>query len=220
MYYTAALKSHPRIHCLSYATAKKITDPFVDTSTKPWLCPRLQGGAIDVAGFTDEHNDNRRYVVYKIDGNALGNGGACGNTIPPVVPTPIMLQEVSTKDGVTFIGKPVQILTNIASDGPYVEAPALTYLNGKYTLFFSSNCYSGNKYDVQYATASSIPGPYKRQGQILRTGGPFGLQAPGGLDVAINGDHVIWHAKHNPTRPAYVGILSVGRDGKVSVRLS
>ena len=76
-----------------------------------------------------------------------------------------------------------------------------------------------NKYDVQYATASNILGPYTRKGQVLRTNGPFGLTAPGGLDVAINGEKVIWHAKHNPTRPAYVGTLKVAGDGKVSVVL-
>ncbi|KAM3424549.1 hypothetical protein BST61_g6545 [Cercospora zeina] len=220
MYYTAAWKARPNIHCLSYATAKKITDPFVDITTEPWICPYTQGGAIDIAGYTDEKSTTtKRYIVYKIDGNALGHGGACGNTVPPIVPTPIKLQEVSRVDGVTRIGSPITILSNIPSDGPYIEAPALTYFNGKYTLFFSSNCYQGDKYDVQYATATNIRGPYTRQGQLLRTNGPFQLLAPGGLDVAINGDRVVWHAKHNPVRPAYVGKLGARGDGKLEVTL-
>lgn len=59
-----------------------------------------------------------------------------------------MLQQVSS-DGHTLVGPPVQILTNGAQDGPYIEAPALDYLNGKYVLFFSSNCYQTTLYDVE-----------------------------------------------------------------------
>lgn len=192
MYYTVAYRARPNLHCLSYATAKNINDPFVDNSDKPWICPLEAGGAIDIAGFTDEKNGHKRWVVYKIDGNAIGHGGACGNTVAPIVPTPILLQQVA-QDGHTLIGKPTEILTNIASDGPYVEAPALTYLGGKYVLFFSSQCYMGPKYDIQYAVADKITGPYKRSGRLLGTG-DLGLSGPGGLDVAINGDHAVFHA--------------------------
>ncbi|CAK3932101.1 glycoside hydrolase family 43 [Lecanosticta acicola] len=191
MYYTAAYKAKTNLHCLGFATANKITDPFVDSSTTPWICPTARGGAIDVAGFTDETNGNARYVVYKIDGNAIGHGGSCGNTVAPIVPTPIMLQRVAA-NGHTLIGGPTQILTNIASDGPYVEAPSLTYMNGKYVLFFSSQCYMTTGYDVEYAIADKITGPYKRSGTVFKTG-TLGLSAPGGLDVAINGDHAIFH---------------------------
>lgn len=246
MYYTAALKSNPRLHCLSYATAKKITGPFVDNSKQPWICPLKQGGAIDIAGFTDERNGGKRYVVYKIDGNAIGHGGSCGNTVKPIVRTPILLQEVG-KDGVTLIGSPKQILTNIASDGPYVEAPALTFMNGRYVLFFSSQCYTTDGYDVQYAVSDKIAGPYKRMGRVLGTG-DFGMKGPGGLDVAINGEKAVWHgwvpkipltlpqefdekkhcknfekrtdchARHYETvRPTYVGTVKMDGNGRVSI---
>jgi beta-xylosidase len=191
MYYTAAYKKHPRLHCLSYATAKRITDAFVDRSQEPWICPIKQGGAIDIAAFTDERNGGKRYVVYKIDGNAIGHGGSCGNTVAPIVPTPIMLQEVGA-DGHTLVGAPRQILTNTPADGPYVEAPALTYMNGKYVLFFSAHCYQTPAYDVQYAVADSIAGPYRRKGKLLKSE-DMGLTAPGGFDVAINGDRAVYH---------------------------
>lgn len=193
MYYTAAIKRQPNLHCLSFATAKDITQPFVDNSSEPWICPTEAGGAIDIAGYVDENRSWRRWVVYKIDGNALGHGGDCGNTVPPILPTPIMLQEIDQQDGHTLIGKPVEILTNIASDGPYVEAPTLTYMSGKYVLFFSSQCYQTPKYDVQYAVADKITGPYTRKGRIFATG-TYGMTAPGGLDIAINGEKAVWHA--------------------------
>lgn len=85
--------------------------------------------------------------MYKIDGNSIGNGGSCGNTVDPIVPTPIMLQQVQS-DGVTAVGNPQQILVNGEYDGPLVEAPSLsriadpTSAGGQlYILFFSSNCY-------------------------------------------------------------------------------
>lgn len=40
------------------------------------ICPLSQGGAIDASGYDD---NGQRYVVYKVDGNSIGHGGACGN---------------------------------------------------------------------------------------------------------------------------------------------
>lgn len=191
MYYTAALKTKTNLHCLGYATTKDINQPFVDTSAKPWICPMSIGGAIDVAGYTDEAHGGGRWIVYKVDGNALGHGGSCNNGIEPIVSTPILLQRVA-QDGVTLIGNPIQLIANDKSDGPVVEAPSLTYMNGKYVLFYSSDCFATMRYDVSYAVADSIQGPYRKSGKLFVTG-TSGLVAPGGMDVAINGDHAIFH---------------------------
>lgn len=193
LYYTAALASNGAIHCLGYATSNNIEGPYVDNSAQPWICPQKQGGAIDVSGFYDR-NLKTRFIVYKIDGNAIGHGGECGNTVKPIVPTPILLQQVDFNNGFRLIGSPLQILTNTPADGPYVEAPTLNYMSGKYVLFYSPQCYTTPKYDVSYAIADKITGPYRRAGSLFKTGGPLGFQAPGGLDVAINGDHAVWHA--------------------------
>lgn len=190
MYYTAATNQDPSKHCLGVATSKSVQGPYTPTSDQPWVCPLSQGGAIDVSGYTN--SDNTRWVVYKVDGNSLGHGGECMNTVAPIVPTPIMLQQVDFATGTKLVGSPQQILTNIASDGPYVEGPSLSRLNGQYVLFFSTNCFATPKYDIQYATASNIKGPYTRQGRIMATG-TNGLSAPGGLDIAVNGDHAVWH---------------------------
>lgn len=206
MYYTAALKSNTRLHCLSYAKSRTVAGPYVDSSSQPFICPLSEGGAIDPAGYFDP-KDGTRWITYKIDGNAIGHGGECGNTVAPIVPTPLMLQQVG-QDGVTKIGNPVAILRNGNQDGAYIEAPALTKLNGKYILFFSPQCYSTPKYKVEYATADNIKGPYTRRGQLLATG-TDGLKAPGGLDVAINGDHAIWHGDLGAGRASYTGILSL-----------
>ncbi|KAI7522725.1 hypothetical protein KC316_g19151, partial [Hortaea werneckii] len=171
----------------------------------PWICPTNIGGAIDPSGYVDPQN--RRWVVYKVDGNAIGHGGECGNTIPPIVPTPIMLQQVG-QDGHTLIGSPQQLITNGALDGPYVEAPSLTKMGNKFVLFFSSQCFATPKYDVSYATADNIKGPYTRHGPLFVTGS-YGMTAPGGLDIAVNGNRAVWHANYGSGRAMYTGTLKL-----------
>jgi hypothetical protein len=53
----------------------------------------------------------------------------------------------------------------------------------RYFLFFSSNCYNTNLYDISYATASSIAGPYTKASTPFKVTGNNGLTAPGGLSV-------------------------------------
>lgn len=197
MYYTASLAKTPATHCLGYATSKNVEGPYVDNAKNAWICPTKQGGAIDPSGFLDQKT-GKRYIVYKVDGNSIGHGGDCGNTVAPIVPTPILLQQLSPSNGHDLIGSPIELIKNGPADGPYVEAPSLTYLNGKYVLFFSSQCYATPKYDVSYAISNSLAGPYVKYGPLFVTG-TLGLTAPGGLDIAVNGDHAVFHAYVNLT---------------------
>ncbi|KAK3678023.1 hypothetical protein LTR78_002118 [Recurvomyces mirabilis] len=209
MYYTAAYVRNTKLHCVSFATSKNVDGPYVDAKVEPWTCPVAQGGAIDPSGYLNA--DGTRWVVYKIDGNAIGHGGSCGNTVRPIVQTPIMLQQVAA-DGHSKIGNPIQLISNDLDDGPVVEAPALAYLDGKYVLFFSSNCFATSLYDVSYAIASDIRGPYRKGGPLYVTGN-MGMYAPGGLDVALNGNRAIWHGNVAGGRAAFTGIASL--DGNV-----
>lgn len=168
MYYTAALKSNPKLHCLGVATSATVLGPFKPTDmTTPWICPTAQGGAIDPAGYEDP--DGTRWVVYKVDGNSIGHGGSCNNGVKPIVSTPIMLQQVNDADGHTKIGVPAgPLIANGPADGPVTEAPSLSRMtDGTYVLFFSSNCYATPKYDVSYATAKHIKGPYTKYGPMV-----------------------------------------------------
>jgi beta-xylosidase len=81
-----------------------------------------EGGAIDAQPFRD--HDGTFYLLYKIDGNNIGSGGECGNSVPPLQNTPIMLQRLKS-DAMTLDGPPVQVLDREAEDGPLVEAPML-----------------------------------------------------------------------------------------------
>ncbi|KAK4549157.1 hypothetical protein LTR36_007615 [Oleoguttula mirabilis] len=188
---------HPPPHCIGAAVSE--TDdpagPYKPVATA-LACPIDQGGAIDPAAFQD--HDGTLYVTYKIDGNNIGHGGLCGNTKAPIVQTPIKLQKMHP-DGTTKDGNETTIMDRIKADGPLVEAPALVRSHeGIYFLFFSSGCTRSPTYDVKYATAQNITGPYERaQYPFLQTG-DWGLLAPGSVGVHDDGNggfNMAFHAR-------------------------
>lgn len=193
LYYADALASSPAFHCVGAATSQNVIGPYVPLD-HPLACPDIltKGGAIDADGFYDP-STGKRYVVYKTDGNSLGHGGDCGNSVAPVVPTPIMLQEVGL-DGISLVGDAVQILDRDEIDGPLIEAPSLHRSEeGIYFLFFSSNCFTTPKYDVSYATATNIYGPYTKAARPLLVTSDANLVGPGGLDIIKGGDLIVFH---------------------------
>lgn len=82
MYYSATTTTDTSKHCIGAATASSITGPYTPTGDSPLICPLAQGGAIDASGYWDSAT-GRRYITYKVDGNAIGHGGACGNNGKP-----------------------------------------------------------------------------------------------------------------------------------------
>jgi beta-xylosidase len=192
-------------HCIGHAISNTPEGPFTPMSDEPLYCPLDQGGAIDPNHFRDV--DGTHYVSYKIDGNAMGHGGSCGNAVPPLMPTPIMLQQVAP-DGFTPIGPPTTILDRGDGDGPLVEAPSLMRrTDGTYYLFYSSNCYDNTKYDVNFATAKNVRGPYTKTDRPLLITGDNGLISPGGADVSRDGKKILFHGNANGGRTMYVGDL-------------
>jgi beta-xylosidase len=199
LYYSAQDASQTNQHCVGAATSKTVLGPYQALDT-PLACPLSEGGAIDAFGFTD--TDRTHFVVYKVDGNSIGHGGDCGNTVEPLVPTPIRLQRLAA-DGYTPAGGYMDILDHIQGDVPYVEAPQIILVNCVY-LFFSSNCYTTPGYDVKYATASAIRGPYTRSpDQLLKTDMPFNLTAPGIAQSTTDGKHMVFHANCDGGRCMY-----------------
>lgn len=190
LYFTARSASNSAVHCVGTATSSSVQGPF-SPSQNILACNEAQGGAIDPSGFYDPQTQ-KRFITYKIDGNSLGYGGSCGNGVAPIVSTPIMLQEVAS-DGVTPLGSPIQLLDRSDADGPLIEAPNLTILNGQYYLFFSSNCYTTTAYDVSFAVSNSVYGPFVRRGPLLVTP-ELGLSAPGGASVTKDGGYMVFHA--------------------------
>lgn len=191
----AILRDHPVPHCIGAATASKPLGPFQPIAT-PIACPIDQGGAIDAAAFTD--HDSTPYVLYKVDGNNIGHGGDCGNMVQPRVATPIMLQRLKS-DMVTPDGPAETILDRTNADGPLVEAPELVRSSeGVYFLFFSSGCTREPTYDLKYATAEHITGPYTRADDALLRTGDWDLHAPGSAGLFPDGKdrfNLVFHAR-------------------------
>ncbi len=205
LYYSARVAGNARYHCIGAATSKSVLGPYT-AQASPLACDTSKGGAIDPSGFRDANGN--RYVIYKIDGNSNGHGGTCNNMVAPIVPTPIMLQRVKA-DGFTKHGSPVAILNRDSRDGPLIEAPSMMRTSdGKYVLFFSSNCYSTTLYDVSYAMADSILGPFDKYGPLFVTG-TAGLIAPGGASVAADGKHMVFHANNGNLRSMFTTLISV-----------
>ncbi|KAK8007044.1 hypothetical protein PG989_001034 [Apiospora arundinis] len=193
MYFSGQVKSNPRFHCVGTATAPTVLGPYTP-SAQTFECNLSKGGSIDPSGVRDV--DGKHYVVYKVDGNALGHGGMCNNGVAPFVSTPIFLQEVGP-DLISKIGKPVQILDRTSSDGPLVEAPAIFRAsNGLYVMLFSSGCFTSPTYNVDYAWSMSIGGPYTRSesGPLIVTADSLGLTAPGGATPLLDGSGIVFHA--------------------------
>ena len=230
MYYSASVASSPGKHCIGAATASNLEGPYSPYAT-PLFCDLASGGAIDPNSFTDPVSGTQ-WVVYKVDGNSLGHGGACGNSVQPIVPTPIILQQVSAQDGVSIIGAGYEVAVNTGSDASSVEAPALLYTPSSrtYTLFFNSGCFTETSYSVQYATSSgSITGPYYRNPSPLLTTGTLGVYIPGGVDVVKDGSKMIFQGDLNlgwfdnpPQGPRVRGMYAsqMGNAGTWSVDLA
>jgi hypothetical protein len=75
--------------------------------------------------------------------------------------------------------------------------PRLTRGVRSYVLFFSSNCYNTDLYDISYATAPSISGPYTKASSPLLVTGDDGLTAPGGATPRLDGGFMVFHATVN-----------------------
>jgi beta-xylosidase len=188
LYYAGSPYGPDLTHCIGTVTSPNPEGSFTPAAT-PFAYNIAQGDLIDPSGFVDV--DGRYYVTYKIDGNSLGHGGSCFNSIPALVPTPIMLQEVES-DGVTPIGNPVQILDRDASDGPLVEAPdIIRTAEGVFILFHS---FTSLQYDVRYATATNVMGPYTKNPTPLLATGDYVVQAPGAATVAKDETKMVFHS--------------------------
>ncbi|PWY90898.1 Arabinanase/levansucrase/invertase [Aspergillus heteromorphus CBS 117.55] len=215
LYYAGELKSWIRHHCIGAAVSNGTSPlgPYIPRN-ESLACPRDQGGAIDPSPFRDI--DGKFYVVYKVDGNSIGHGGNCNNGKKPIVPTPIMLQELEN-DGVTPTGDPVQILTNEKVDGPLVEAPNIIRSDeGVYYLFFSSHCFTSSKYNVKYAYSTSLRGPYTRAERALFQSGDFGLKSPGGATVSPNGTQMVFHANCGKYRCMYAAAINISVNSTIT----
>jgi len=163
--------------------------PYTPDQT-PLFCDLSAGGAISPDGFGDP-TSGRQYVVYKVDGILSDIVELVLNTVAPIAPTPLNLQQVSTEDEYNTDRRPDDYPLNSADDGPNIEAPSIAYdaSTGTCILFYSSRRFVQAPYNIRYATSSSINGPYIKQPvSFLQTGGTSAnIYMPGGIDITKDG---------------------------------
>ncbi|KAK4154577.1 putative arabinan endo-1,5-alpha-L-arabinosidase C [Chaetomidium leptoderma] len=197
LYYAAQLGDPPgsQFHCIGAAVSHTgVLGPYLPLA-EPVVCPLDQGGAIDPSGFLDPVS-GRRFFLYKVDGNALGEGGECNNGVGEGRRRRSVRQGGDGGEGVGLVGEGVEVLDRVGEvDGPLVEAPDLVYCKGYgYVLFYSNHCWDGPGYSVNYAVARNIEGPYERGkgGRLIGTGDAFNVTAPGGAASVPGGSGGGW----------------------------
>lgn len=178
VYYSA--RSGDGSLALGAATASDPLGPYTDLG-RP-LLHDSSPGVIDASFF--EAPDGARYLLWKIDGNAVGRR------------TPIYIQGLAA-DGVTLMGSRTEILSNtLAWEGSLVEGPWMVEHAGSYYLFYSANGYATTRYAVGVARASSPLGPFTKRGDpILTSNHSFGGPGHGSVLRGPSGDWV--HVYHS-----------------------
>ncbi|KAI0139377.1 glycoside hydrolase family 43 protein [Hypoxylon sp. NC0597] len=187
--------------CAGVATADSAQGPFKVTN-KPLICDDAGGGIIDPVQFDDGKN---RWIIWKVDGNALGGKTTCtgGPKTGDYKPTPIKIQKVS-RDGMTLQGNPKTILNhNGEADDGVVEGPAMWKRKpGSYVLFFSTHCYSSDKYDIQYAWGTAPDAEFGHRRTLAASGPNQPIYGPGHMDIASDGTTIAFHGRDKPGNPS------------------
>lgn len=79
-------------------------------------------------------------------------------------------------------------------------------LEERYVLFYSSHCFNSREYDVKYAVAKGVMGPYRRMGQLIGKGKgteDWGLEKTGGATGVDGGGGLVFHADCGAGRCMY-----------------
>jgi beta-xylosidase len=202
--YFVARSASLNAQCIGAALSRTPGGPF-QPEPAPLVCQPGGSGApvdsIDPQAFTDR--DGQRYLLYA--------SGAHRTTI--------WLQR-TTPDGLALSGGRRGLITADRPDeANIVEAPALITQGTEYVLFYSGDTFNSGQYFVNYATAASLGGPFrKNDGQFVNRdtlGGSY--PNPGGQSVLVShgDDQLVFHASTGPGRRAmFVAELTWGPAGR------
>jgi arabinan endo-1,5-alpha-L-arabinosidase len=190
--YTAWHKASGR-QCIGVATASSPLGPFTPASSQPLICPLDLGGAIDANTFVA--NDGTRYLLWKNDGNAIGQASTLWLTR-------------TSNNGTTLAGGN----TALISSSGVIEAPDLIQRGSQFVLFYSGGGYNDCNYLTSYATSPSLSGPWTVAYRPLMTTASFDSHVcgPGGAD--FTGDKVFLHGWVGGSRHLYVADVGWAND--------
>jgi beta-xylosidase len=195
LYFTAHASAPVNVQCIGAALATSPIGPFHPVGNQPLVCHPQEVNSIDPDAFTD--TDGSQYLLY-----SSGRGTAT-----------IWAQQMS-RDGLTLIGdRRALIRADRPDEANIVEAPAMVHHGSEYVLFFSADAYNSGAYFINYATATSMTGPFQKAPKALLDAttlhGKF--SNPGGQDIVpgTTHDYLIFHAYTAPNqRSMFVAELS------------
>jgi beta-xylosidase len=169
MFYTAqTVAGHGGHYCVSRATASKPSGPFVDRSTKPWVCMDKWGGVIDPQPFVDARG---RAWLYVKTYDLIERG-----------PQPSRIWAIRLgRNGVKRIASPVPILSQSAMSSPYetVENPQMLRIGSTHVLLYSRGNWNTSNYRQGIAICSGPSGGcHEANAAFLRSYG--NVLGPGG----------------------------------------
>lgn len=195
MYYQAYVNGLP---CLSIATAEASAGPdgpFVDRSTKPFICQSQASGGASVDPMVFLAPNGHWYLYWN-------SAGSLGFTI---------YGQQLTANGLAVTGNRVALLSSTEAwekpccDPSYkgiVEAPSMFFRrdDGKFYLFYSGNTYTTGAYAVGVARGSAPLGPFtKLGGPVLSSAN--GVAGPGSSGVIRDRVDSPWIYYHGWTEP-------------------
>ena len=169
MFYTAqAVSGHGGHYCISRATASNPAGPFVDRSTKPWVCMDRYGGVIDPSPFVDARG--RAWLHVKTY-DLVEHG-----------PQPARIWAIRLgSNGMKRVSSPVAILSQAKMSSPYetVENPQMLLVGSTHVLLFSRGSWTSSNYRQGYAICSGPAGRcHEANAGFLRSYGR--VRGPGG----------------------------------------
>jgi hypothetical protein len=201
LYFTVPARVGAR--CIGVATSPDPAGPY-RPRPDPLVCEPENHDTIDPGTFID--TDGARYLLY--------TNGRTASTI--------WLRRL-TPDGLAVDGAALALLTaDRPEEAGVIEAPTLVHRPGRYLLLYSGNTFNSGRYFVNYATAVSPAGPFRKHpGALLSSAGPAGgLTDPGGQDVITSADqdYLVFHAYTAPgRRSTFITTLGWHPDGTPDV---
>jgi hypothetical protein len=172
--YVAPKSLSPVKMCLSLAYAKTPLGPFVDRTTRPFVCRTDQQGSIDPYVYKDA--SGVPWLLWKNEG------------IPRREPTRIWIRKLNRTATAFAPGSVARNLLTTAQpwEGNVIENPSMVTYGGQTFLFYSANRYVSAQYATGYAICDGPIGPCRRvvSKPLLASGGA--VDGPGGPDPFVD----------------------------------
>jgi len=189
LYYTARHEASG-FQCISRATSARPAGPYVDDTSKPFVCQLALCGSIDPSPFVDA--SARPWLLWKSDENSAACAGKSRIWSQPLA-----------ADGLALAGEPTPLLTtDRAWEEPLIEGPSMVRRGGRTYLLYSAGWYESAQYSVGWASCDGPAGPCKKMtldGPLMKSSTT--LLGPGGQELFDDADGRTWMAYHAWTAP-------------------